>query len=268
MTDLDRVKERIRKLLNLANNDAAMGLEVDNALKFARRLMLEHNVSESDVLQKPRDPHEVAAATEYAQVKFQTEYQGLSVWENYLLHAIVKLIGTIGSYTGGPETKRTSVGTIMYNEEGKPKKCRGVAFYGPSEDCMDALGLFQEWRETIVALARMKHGTAFMGPGRSYAEGFAMALYQKVQNIEKEEQKQLAAVGTTSSLVLRSQTALMFAKQKFGSQWLRGQGVKLHKAEANKQTDVKHYAGAMHEGMKDGKSMDFSRESKPRLGGG
>ena len=38
--DTDRIKERIRKLLQLAGDDAAMGNEIENALRFARRLTL------------------------------------------------------------------------------------------------------------------------------------------------------------------------------------------------------------------------------------
>jgi len=49
MNNLDQIKERIRKLLNLANDDAAMGGEVRNAIAFAERLMATHHLSEADL---------------------------------------------------------------------------------------------------------------------------------------------------------------------------------------------------------------------------
>jgi len=50
--DTTRIKEKIRKLLNLAEDDGAMEGEINNALNFARRLMLQHNISEEDIKQK------------------------------------------------------------------------------------------------------------------------------------------------------------------------------------------------------------------------
>jgi len=46
---LDNVKDTIRKLLNLAENDGAADGEIDNALRFARRLMHQHHLSEEDI---------------------------------------------------------------------------------------------------------------------------------------------------------------------------------------------------------------------------
>lgn len=72
MSDIGKIKERIRKLLNLAADDGAAEGEIDNALRAARRLMLQHQIGEDDVAAAPeqlKTPEQIAADTSYGTAK-------------------------------------------------------------------------------------------------------------------------------------------------------------------------------------------------------
>ena len=46
----DEIKARIRALLNTASNDASTEGEIDNAMRFAQRLMHRHHLTEDECL--------------------------------------------------------------------------------------------------------------------------------------------------------------------------------------------------------------------------
>lgn len=82
--NLDRIKKNIRALLKTAGDDSLMEGETTNALAFARRLMLKHNVREQD-LEEARDAHEIAAdveATEYGTAGASLNGQQILQWES------------------------------------------------------------------------------------------------------------------------------------------------------------------------------------------
>ena len=49
------IKEKIKKLLRVAENDAATEGEIDNAVRAARALMLKHSIEVGDVKEKESD---------------------------------------------------------------------------------------------------------------------------------------------------------------------------------------------------------------------
>lgn len=251
------VKATIRKLLNLANNEGAMGKEIDNALAYARRLMLAHNVSEEDLT-----PHEQAAQEEYAQVAGQTCGRYLSAWESTLSWAIVELVGTVDHYVDSGTFQRRKDGVVDFDENGRPRACRRVVFYGPEGDAGDARNLFEEWSATIAALGRMKHGGAFRGPGRSYCEGFARSLHEKVKRSIRDEDRLIES--DCRDLVLVGSREVMRQKRQEASRWLREDlGLKLGKS--GWRAGGRHHAGAYGDGREDGSRADFSRERQKRL---
>lgn len=218
----ERVKEKIRKLLNLGNDAGAFEGEIDNALRFARRLMLQHNLTEAD-LAKPRDPHEAAADTEYGVTDAYSSTNHLCKWEQSLVWAVCGLMGTVQWYrASGETTKKTAAGTIHYGKHGRPIKAQRFTFYGPAEDTRDARELFEEWAHIIIAMARMKHGGAFKGDGRNYAEGFALGLREKVDELHRQERREIAAAPESSTaLVLVGQHEIMKARKDRAAEWLK-----------------------------------------------
>ncbi len=268
--DTDRIKERIRKLLHLAGDDAAMGNEIDNALRFARRLMLEHNLSEADLEgTEPKDPHGTAAgaeATEYDRVEFPSAGSRLSAWECDLVRAVCALVGTIGWYIGGRTLRRSALGVVEFDERtGRPKAARNFALYGPAEDVRDALDLVGEWSLIIAGLGRLKYGGAFRGEGRAYCEGFAGALLANVHRVTAEERQ--ASGGASSAMVVANANALMQAKHDHAEDYLRDVlGIRLCRLGA--VGGGSWHPAAAGQGALDGSRASLSRTRAARLGGG
>lgn len=270
-TDIDKARRQIRALLNLGNDDGATQAEAENALRFARRLMLRHNLNEGDVVERARDPHEIAADTEYGQVHSFTQLALFSKWENYLSYSIAELVGTVKHYLLSKRERRTSAGTLEFDHKGRPKKSCQVVWYGPREDCDMAAGLFEEWSLTIVSMARLKYGNATQGPGRSYAEGFASTLLQRARDMAREEQKQIAdqkagmlnVHESSTALVLLRATDVMTAKKQRADAWLREtSGIRLRQRSASYSS--RHDSDAYAAGRADGSRANFQRGERTR----
>ncbi len=262
------VKDKIRKLLNLANDAGAFDGEIDNALRFARRLMLQHNISENE-LNATKDPHEIAAETEYKRAQAYSEGVSLATWESQLAHAVARLIGSIGWYKSGAQDKRTEAGTIAFNPRtGKPTTATPVIFYGPACDVADAAEMFCEWQHVIHSMARLKFGGALRGDGAAYAQGFASALLSKVDAMAAQERQQIAQGTTTSTggaLVVRQGLALVAAKKAAAGEWLkREKGINLTTRARSGGADTR--SGAYGAGRADGSRAEFSRARALRIG--
>lgn len=294
-----RVRERIKKLLNLAEDAGAMEGEIRNAMAFARRLALEHNVDLDTVRadEEPKGIHEIAAAVEataYDSLSKQTEGTNLTRWESTLAWAITELVGTVKWYIDrNLVVRRDRNGlTSISSMTGRPKQARQIVFYGPADDVRDVVALLDEWSLTIMTLARMKFGGAILGDGRNYAEGFADALYSQVMAMKRAEAEKVKALAPGGSLdvarlasgsqderalVLRDRpeavnfanaNALMLAKKEKAIDWLkRVKGITLSKASGG------GYGGsynpeARREGFSDGSKTSLTHSRKPRLGGG
>lgn len=260
----DKIKDRIRKLLNLANDSGAFEGEIDNAMRFARRLMLEHNITEND-LGQPCDPHEEAAKVEYSAAYVYSQGAKLSLWEGFLAFAVEKLVGTVGCYhakSQGQVAKRTSIGTLAFDANGKTQLASVIRFYGPAEDVRDAVEIYNEWSHTIAAMARLRYGGALRGEGADYAKGFAGALQRKVAKLVEEE-KLLIAESGSRALVVRGAHDLIAAKRSRADDWLREEGVGRLAKGGRAHVDMSE---AYRSGMADGDKADFSRQRALKLG--
>ena len=219
MSQIDKVKDRIRKLLNLAENDAASEGEINNAINFAQRLMQEHHLTKDDV-------HAAAAAEEVAEMMKQAAYTTgakASPWEAGLASFVAKMIGSVGVYTGGVETAKTTHGTTMFDAKGKPMSRSTYVFYGEAEEVRLATELYYDLSRTIAAMARMRYGGALRGDGRDYGLGFVSGLAS-----------QLAAAATAAKAESTESTALavrcaaiVHQKKAAASTWLSSQGINL-----------------------------------------
>lgn len=269
MPDMDKVKDRIRKLLNLADDDAAADGEITNALRFARDLMLKHSLDENDV----RTAEEAyarmdafdASAEEYTEATAQSTASNLSAWESHLCHVIERLIGTVGVYLAGKDQARTKYGTVKLNRQGRPKSVSKVVFYGPAADARDAAELWREWAETISAMGVLKFGGAYRGPGRSYCGGFVSGMAEKVVQTLKAEQVRLEAPATSTALVVL-QNALEIQRQKkeHGKVWLKKEkGIKLR--SGGRSTSGYQDGGAYSAGKADGRRSTPTRTATKKL---
>lgn len=287
MNNLDDIKRKLRGILAKAEEGSGTtDAEAQAALDFARRLMLRHQLTDADLGQdRKRTPSEIAADTEYGTVDAFTTGGKLSKWEWGVACAINGLIGTTQTYRTGPAERRSESGNLEFDATGQTKKAVKLVFYGPAEDCRDARVLFDEWVVLIAALARMKFGGALRGSGRSYAEGFAAALLDKVHQMRKRERALLEAGGNAkismadaalvaanevedgsdcTALVVAAGTEIMLAKKEQGSAWLtKEKGIELRKSSGGSGGEHDHSAFAA--GEHDGQSADFSRTSTKKI---
>lgn len=287
--NLDKIKNQLRHILAKAEDGSgATEAEAANALEFAQRMIMRHQLTAADIgPEKERTASEIAADTEYDEVVAFAQGGNLSRWESTLGAAVNNLVGTTQSYHGGKGEKRSASGNLEFDGRGQPKVAARLMFYGPASDCRDATELFSEWAVTISALARMKFGGAFRGPGRSYAEGFAVALYNKTQAMKKANRELIEASGIDaanierrdaallaqnedegaecSALVVIKSTELIVAKKDRGSDWLRNEkGIKLCKRSAG--SGGRHYGDAYGSGQSDGKNANFNRTRTKQIG--
>lgn len=269
MSDMDRIKETIRDLLNLADNDGAFEQEAENALRFARKLMNRHGLDQSD-LEEERDATSVAAAAdvEYGRRNSFSESSTLSKWEETVATTACEILGTVQWYVQTKILKKTPHGTVQtHPRTGKPLRGTRMVFYGPAGDCEHVIDLLDEWRALIMAMARLKYGGVFKGPGRSYCEGFAHSLWRKFAQIREEEERQKKQLDGDRSmaLMLVNSSAIQVAKKEKGSDWLKNvEGIKLQKRPATSYR--KHHGDAFNKGVADGKRANVSAERKKRLG--
>lgn len=259
--DNEAIKNKLRKLLALANDPAAFEGEKGNALRFARRLMVQHNITKESIGENPRDRAKTASEFEYSQQFVYTFGRDMSKWEGTLLHAITELVGSVQHYrTSEKVPKMNDHGGIEKGPRGEDRTVTKLVYYGPTQEAKDAVELHNEWVYIIVAMARLKYGSYVRGGARSYCEGFAYGLFTQVKKIQQEEKQ-----STSRDLVLVGANQLMDAKRQFALEWLKQeQNVKLKKsrAHANRGDDSREW----EKGLEDGKRSQFTKEKVLKVG--
>jgi hypothetical protein len=265
-SNVDNIKARIRGLLTLGNDPGAFEAEASNALRFAARLMLKHQISEAE-LEPTRDVHEQAADTEYSRMETPTAGVRLSKWESLLAWAMVKLVGTVQHYIG-PQTIRRRNGVVELDPEtGETVRSTPIMFYGPLGDATEAQQMFLEWSATIIAMARLRYGGAFRGEGRSYCEGFARALYDRALEITEQETALLSEGASDEyALVIQRSQDLVRAHILRGREWLfETHNIKLSRRSGCNGSSGQHFGEAYSAGRADGQRSGFTRTGGRRM---
>ena len=148
-----RIVERIKKMRKVAANAAATEGEIENAMRMAATMMLQHNIADED-LQDELDNQGSA----FGQISVLVNGLRRVAWEGQLAMYIAELFGNV----------------FCYNDHGGH---RGrISFYGPIDSVEQAAELFRELLIEIATLARLKYGGYAKGRGASYAEGFVAEL--------------------------------------------------------------------------------------------
>jgi hypothetical protein len=267
MADIDKIKDRIRKLLNLAADDGAAEGEIDNALRAARRLMLQHQLSEDDVAATPEDlrtPEQIAADTQYGRSSSWTNTGRPPSWNGQLAMAIADFIGTVKVYREHPRQRRRLSGIVMYGG----KEVSSWTFYGPADDCELAAQLHEELMLTCATTATLKFGgSTFAGNARDYCDGFARGLWDKIkaaqQAVSKEQPAAIAGQTCTALSIVRA-TDIALAKRKRADEWLQQEcGVKL--ATSRRRGRSIGNGDAYRQGRVDGAAQSLSRTRAARI---
>lgn len=254
--DLDRVKDKIRKLLALAADDAQVDGEITAAMSLAERAMQEYHLTQADL--------EVSQATvgtdvprEYAKRSSPGRWvKSLARWECTLSKAIKTLVGSVGVYCSH-ENKPT--GTF-----GVTRSTPCLIWYGIAEDVDLAVSLYDDWSHVIATIAQGRYGGAYRGDGSSYAYGFAATLCERAR-IEAKSRVAIVTPSTTAivKLGLGSLADVLATRQRDARGWLATTGVDLCSARGTRFT-MKN-PNAFEDGRADGSRADFTATRKAKL---
>ena len=260
------IKDRIRKLLNVAKDDAATDGEIDNALRFAKAMMDRHHLDESDLIEEPEDQWRAIEAADRDRV-FTSIGGCFHAWESYLATFCAEFVGGVGVYRDPDKSRiaRGPRGIVIFNEQDEPYKAVRFCFYGIAEDALMAAELFHELWLTIRSMARLRWGGSYKKDGGYYAQGFVMGLHGKLK-ISRAEQKKLAgSAGDSRALILIARRAdLVERKKTSATEWLaRTTGIKLRRGGSTSGANGSHLAWS--EGYEDGRRTDVEATRRPKL---
>lgn len=218
MSDLNAIKEKIRRLLATAENHASAEAEVEAAMRVAAHLMQAHQLSREDI--SNLSEAERAGRIEYGRRNSFSWGVNLTAWEASLACFVRDFVGTVHCYTQAGYRKRLGGKVCLYTDD-TPWECTRVIFYGPDEDARFAVELFEEILIATASLAQNRWGGFARGAGASYCQGFvagiAAANRKAVQALEAP-----AADGQTRALVLRNQANALVIRED-GKRWLERQ---------------------------------------------
>ena len=255
MNDTDRIKQRIAKLLALAEDGSATEGEVANAMAFAAALMEQHHIDADDA----RKAHAAAGHAErvtFAQQGAYTSGSRMAAWESMLAEECRALCGVKHYEEHGVWVVKTTTGTVAYDDKGQSMAARKIVFYGEAGDVADAVALYTEWRTTIAAMARLRYGGALKGEGAAYAEGFVQGM--------RRARRDRAAAPATTALAVRS-TAIVAAKQNAAHNWLTtdptGPRLKLRTGSGRSGSSAGN-GDAHAAGRRDGSNATMSRRGR------
>ena len=237
------VKDQIRKILSIANDDAASEQEVQNALAIAARLMDRHHLSEDDLQTSPQEQEQDARTAPRTKTQVFSDNARMPQWEKSLAGVVAKIVGGVGYYVSPPVYRQTAAGLAVRDANGKATKATSLVFYGIAEDVETAIQLWGELRLAISALARLRYGSVARGDGAAYAEGFVAGVEEnrtEREATEYSEARRLTYTGTSTAMVLvERRNALIQQKATLAKAWLaspEGGGIKLRMQSAGGST--------------------------------
>lgn len=237
MSDMEAIKNRVRKLMALANDGQASDGEIENAMRMAGDLIDKHHLDLEELTEEQRKRGEQDMGTGEG----LTESSKFHQWETTLAWAICDLFGSVQFYMSGekvPLRKNGIVQTYSGKYAGQVKMRRKIVFYGPVEEASEAGELYTEWCQLIATMGVVRWGGAYRGDGEAYCQGFA----GKLREIAREMNQKRLGVAAVAPIALLGEGVpsgeiTLFKRneiiRKRGSEWLeKDQGIKLGKGQA------------------------------------
>lgn len=252
--NLERIKDTIRKMLDLAKDDAATEGEIRNALHFAQKLMDQHNLSEEDLPDADNRLLEIEKA-ECGQFNAFTGSEKVAIWEKYLASFVSKFTNVPCFLHTKTDTVRKN-GLVQLGDDGNARRARRFVFYGITEDAQFATQLYEELQVTLATLARLKYGSVYRNSGRDYLEGFTEGLHSQLRQVQPQ-------TSSCTALVVK-RNEIVEAKQRRAVDFIRSKGVKLRRS-TSKSGATRHDDGARESGRQDGANYKVSNERQKRL---
>lgn len=197
-TDLNKVKEKLVKLLNLSENGAASEGEINNALNAAAQIMAKHNLTRDDI---DLDSLEPVKRVVMSRTMVTCLNSNSTTWEGMLARFCADFASNVGYYK--------STGNYGIN---KNKKVTCYFFYGSQDETEIALDLFKELQNAISIMAVTRYESFYSLQGGAYCEGFVSALDDKY----RKQKLLLKCDNQTSALIVKSDktSALIISEAK------------------------------------------------------
>lgn len=218
MTEVtDRILERVRKLLAMANDERANEGERDNALRMANNIMAKYQIEMADVPLEQREKDDPIG-------RFEEEGWNLA-WNNMMRNSIAKLFD------------------CRYFQGGKINATRGRhVFVGRGANATTAM-LMSDWIvRAALREADKVAGHRLTAGGRSFGLGVAARLSERVNALIKDSNAELK-VSTGRDLVIIRQNA-----QDANEAWIAA-NMKVGKSRALRKSSVDadaYFAGRSH----------------------
>lgn len=214
------IKDKIHKLLDLTDIDAAADGEIDNALRFAEMMFAKHNLTRDDVTTTNSDsenPEIDISKVVFDRQRTWSLTSKSSVWEHWLLTLIPHIFRSVDAarYRKAKPMRRN--GILFLDQNRKLLYQVPLLFYGPEVDVAAAVDLFEELQQIIASMARLRRGDCFNGNGAAYCEDFVYALLHKHQRLSLEMRESTTDPTTALMLARSDQTSL--ALRKAGKSW-------------------------------------------------
>ena len=257
MSDTQKIKDRIRKLLNVTAENNATDGEIENAMHAAQMLLHANNLTKEDVLNEDECERR---SFEFGVHSTTTKGARLTLWESSLMTFCAEFIGTVKWYYN-TDIRRKKNGVAILKRNGDPREVIRLHVYGPAEDAMLAVELYAELHHTIIAMTQLRYGSCLRGAGKNYAEGFAIGLKLRLHNAEK----QLTSDSQSTALVVQSREIAEKIKRD-ADQWLAdSQGIHLAKGKKRRYSNKSFNYNAFRDGRTDGQNAEVTKERRKKL---
>lgn len=224
-----RIVERIKKMRKVAANAAATEGEIENAMRMASTMMLQHNIADEDLQEEMAEQ-----GNAFGRIAVLVNGLRCAAWEMDLAMYIEKLFGNV----------------FCFNNPGGR---RGrISFFGPIDSVEQAVELYRELLVEIATLARLKYGGYAKGQGASYAEGFVSGLRTILRGVNH------------SPAIIESSRTLTAKIERDAKVWLRAEcDITLVNQSSSGRSGYDPNAAAA--GHADGRTRNVTRPGQLRL---
>lgn len=267
----DRIVDKVRKLLNIAGNEAAAQGEIEAAMLQVQRLMEKHHISEEDLAKEPSVMYHDLENAPMNRV-YCVVGKKMAMWEKTLGSFVAQLVGVECYLDLNKNNVVRKFGIVQLDDAGNVKIGQAMVFFGVAEDTAIAETIYNELRVLIYTMARSLYGNPYGGSGASYGEGFVSGLSSKRRKaIEDERNAAKARLEHTSDstglILIERRQDLVVRKQELAKRWLeKEKGIKLRqrKTGCTGARDFDHTASSR--GYADGRATDVEATRRKKLG--
>lgn len=216
----EQAVDRLRKLLARAKDNASSEQEVNAAMKVARKIMDEYNLSESDAIQAD---HASQRSDDIMEAEAVSRSVGLDKLEKELAWVCADLLD-VRWYR---ETRWVRSKTKFYSHGGpKLVKRESLVFYGYSRDVAIAQFLLPELFATIKAMSRYRLGSGWNKRHWDYCRGFVWQMRVRAAELRRQKPE---ATTSTSLVVLKDANVQRWAEENLHlKNGRKGRGMKIN----------------------------------------